>query len=192
MIGLNLTLSILDVLENVNPYASDSEFDNDPVQDAPTPDVDGEGEEQGGEAQDLGDEEEAEVEEDAEGNFEDIAAEIGRAMEEDSSEDDDEDDEDESASEEDEDEDEEAAQARMLLTEEIRDLEGAVERKKAEIAGAFNPLIKVCPAPPVSSWASISILKSQIETIRRCTQEAQGRPRESYFPAGATRTAQAC
>lgn len=142
-----------EVLENVNPDLSDSEFDNEQIFDPATPDAGGEGSDRGGggtpdaEALVL-DEDEEEGDGEGDGLFDDdLAAELGRAMAEDSSdEDDEEDDEDESASEEDEDEDEETAQARKLLNEEIRDLEAAVEKKNAEIAGAFNPLIKVCSA----------------------------------------------
>jgi transcription initiation factor TFIID subunit 7 len=83
----------------------------------------------------------------------DLAAELGRAMAEDSSEDAEgesdvpprPDEEEETDSEEDEDEDEELVEARKLLNEEINDLEAAVAKKAADIAGAVNPLIKVRP-----------------------------------------------
>ncbi|KDQ17995.1 hypothetical protein BOTBODRAFT_29311 [Botryobasidium botryosum FD-172 SS1] len=138
-----------EVLENVNPDLSDSEFDLDHF-DMPTPDAGGEGSERGGggtpdpEALVL-DEDEEEVDAEGDGLIDDdLAAALGRAMAGNSSDEGDEEDEDEdeSASEDDEDEDEETAQARKLLNEEIRDLEAAVEKKSAEIAGAFNPLIK--------------------------------------------------
>ena len=45
---------------------------------------------------------------------------------------------------EDGDEDDEEAEARHLLSEEIRDLEAAVAKKQNEIAASSNPLIRVC------------------------------------------------
>ncbi|KAI5123896.1 hypothetical protein M0805_005712 [Coniferiporia weirii] len=139
-----------DVLENVNPDLSDSEYiDNESgaldtqeaghqgsdAADALTPGagVDGES---GSE-----DEDEGEIDEE-------LAAELDLALgdegeEGDEDEDGDEDDEDASDEEdEDEDEDDEAVQARRLLNEEIRDLEAAVMKKNTEIASSANPLIR--------------------------------------------------
>lgn len=136
-----------DVLENVNPDLSDSEFldqevTNDPqtpgyanseVGDMPTP---------GAEADEHEGEEEAE-----EGDIdEDLAAELDLALGDgdEGDEGDDEEDEDEESEEEDEDdEDDDAVQAKKLLNEEIRDLEAAVGKKNSEIASSANPLIRV-------------------------------------------------
>ncbi|PSR75389.1 hypothetical protein PHLCEN_2v9147 [Hermanssonia centrifuga] len=135
-----------DVLENVNPDLSDSEFldqevTNDPqtpgyanseVGDMPTP---------GAEADEHEGEEEAE-----EGDIdEDLAAELDLALGDgdEGDEGDDEEDEDEESEEEDEDdEDDDAVQAKKLLNEEIRDLEAAVGKKNSEIASSANPLIR--------------------------------------------------
>ncbi|KAH7929711.1 hypothetical protein BV22DRAFT_1109667 [Leucogyrophana mollusca] len=142
-----------DVLENVNPDLSDSEFiERDEPLDAPTPGVlgsdagdaptpgpdigDGDGD------PDEGDEEEAEGDID-----EELAAELDLALgddegEEDDEEEDDEDDDDESDDDDDDEDDDEDSQARKLLNEEIRDLEAAVAKKGNEIASSANPLIK--------------------------------------------------
>ncbi|THH07018.1 hypothetical protein EW145_g3675 [Phellinidium pouzarii] len=137
-----------DVLENVNPDLSDSEFVDHDINaqnaqnvghqgsnaiDALTPGV-GADEEFGSE-----DEDEGEIDEE-------LAAELDLALGdegEDGDEEVDEDDEDASDEEdEDEDEDDEAVQARRLLNEEIRDLEAAVAKKNTEIANSANPLIR--------------------------------------------------
>lgn len=141
-----------DVLENVNPDLSDSEFiERDEPMDAPTPGVIGSeagdaptpGPDFGG---DEGEAEEAE-EDEGEGDIdEDLAAELDLALgdEDEEGEGDDEDDEEEDESEDDdEDDDDEEAQERKLLNEEIRDLEAAVLKKQTEIASSANPLIKV-------------------------------------------------
>ncbi|KAF9218144.1 hypothetical protein BS17DRAFT_722152, partial [Gyrodon lividus] len=140
-----------EVLENVNPDLSDSEFmeREEPLEaatpgplgseagDAPTPGhdmVDGE--------VDEGDGEEAEPEGDID---EELAAELDLALgddEEAEDEDEDEEEEDEEEEESDEDEDDEDAQERKLLNEEIRDLEAAVAKKENEVAISANPLIK--------------------------------------------------
>lgn len=140
-----------DVLENVNPDLSDSEFiERDEPMDAPTPGV------VGSEAGDAptpgpdfgGDEGEAEEAEEDEGEGdidEDLAAELDLALgdEDDEGEgDDEEDDEEDESEEEDEDDDDEEAQERKLLNEEIRDLQAAVLKKQTEIASSANPLIK--------------------------------------------------
>ena len=139
-----------DVLENVNPDLSDSEFieradtmdaqtphPGSDVGDAPTPGA-GAGEDGDGD------------EEDGEGDFDaelaaELNAELNAALIEEVDEED-ADDEDEDGSDEDEDEeddDDEAVQSKRLLNEEIRDLEAAVRRKEIDIANSANPLIKV-------------------------------------------------
>jgi transcription initiation factor TFIID subunit 7 len=140
-----------EVLENVNPDLSDSEFieRDDPsdmptpaigsdMGDAPTPSGDfGEGD---------GDDEEDEEDEEPEGDIdEDLAAELNMALEEEGEGDDEEEEEEEEESDEDDDDDDDpdATQARRRLNEEIRDLEAAVAKKVNEIAGSVNPLIKV-------------------------------------------------
>ncbi|EIW85105.1 hypothetical protein CONPUDRAFT_87599 [Coniophora puteana RWD-64-598 SS2] len=137
-----------DVLENVNPDLSDSEFIDrderagDPgiagsdAGDAPTPGPDaGDGD------ADEGEEDEGDGEID-----EDLAAELDLALgddENESGDEEEEDDEDESEEEEEgEDDDDEAVQSRKLLNEEIRDLQAAVAKKGSEIASSANPLIK--------------------------------------------------
>ncbi|GJE90713.1 Transcription initiation factor TFIID subunit 7 [Phanerochaete sordida] len=142
-----------DVLENVNPDLSDSEYiDREPVNepetpgfggseagDAPTPGADfGEGDHEG--AEDEGDEAEGEIDED-------LAAELDMALgneddEEGDGDDEDEDEDDESEEDDEDDEDDEAVQAKKLLNEEIRDLEAAVAKKRQEIASSANPLIR--------------------------------------------------
>ncbi|TFK83504.1 hypothetical protein K466DRAFT_665789 [Polyporus arcularius HHB13444] len=150
-----------DVLENVNPDLSDSEFinfeapdDEDHGLDAPTPGFDAptpaadagaeEDEDEGAGAAGRDEEEEAEGDID-----EELAAELDLALgddeggaeaDEDDEEEEDEDEEDES--DEDDDDDDETVQARKLLNEEIRDLEAAVYKKQTEIASSANPLIK--------------------------------------------------
>ena len=139
-----------DVLENVNPDLSDSEFieradttdahtphPGSDVGDAPTPGA-GAGEDGDGD------------EEDGEGDFDaelaaELNAELNAALIEEVDEED-ADDEDEDGSDEDEDEeddDDEVVQSKRLLNEEIRDLEAAVRRKEIDIANSANPLIKV-------------------------------------------------
>jgi len=136
---------IAEVLENVNPDLSDSEFIelDDPLE-AQTPGAHSEpgdaGTPGGGPDGDESDEDGEEGE--ADGDIdEELAAELDRELEGD---DDEEDDEDESEDEEDEDEDEddETQQARQLLNEEIADLEFAVRKKEAEVASTGNPLIR--------------------------------------------------
>ncbi|KAA1469452.1 hypothetical protein DENSPDRAFT_816408 [Dentipellis sp. KUC8613] len=143
-----------DVLENVNPDLSDSEFiDRDLPQDAPTPgDFHSEqgdaptpaadGMAEGGEGTDEGDEDH-----EAEGDIdEELAAELDLALGDEGEDGDEEDEEEEEESEEDEDEDEdeddERVQARQLLNEEINDLSAAVRKKEMEVASAGNPLIR--------------------------------------------------
>ncbi|KAJ8598061.1 hypothetical protein M405DRAFT_723292 [Rhizopogon salebrosus TDB-379] len=140
-----------DVLDNVNPDLSDSEFiERDEPLDAPTPGVIGSeagdaptpGPDFGG---DEGEPEDAE-EDEGEGDIdEDLAAELDLALGDEDEEgegDDEEDDEEDESDEEDEDEDDEEAQERKLLNEEIRDLEAVVLKKRNEIASSANPLIK--------------------------------------------------
>ncbi|TFK55128.1 hypothetical protein OE88DRAFT_1002141 [Heliocybe sulcata] len=138
-----------DVLENVNPEWSDSEFaDHEQAFDAPTPAFGSDlgdaptpapGEEDGGqeEGDEEGDEEEGDIDEE-------LAAELNLAFaDEDEGEEADEEDEEESEEDdEDEDEDNEMSQAKKLLNEEIRDLEAAVNKKEGEVASTANPLIR--------------------------------------------------
>lgn len=143
---------VVDVLENVNPDLSDSEFiEREEPLEAPTPGP------QGSEAGDVAtpgpdaadeDAEEAEGEEaEPEGDIdEELAAELDLALgdEEDGGEEDEDDEEEDDEEESDEDEDDEDAQERKLLNEEIRDLEAAVAKKEHEVSISANPLIKVC------------------------------------------------
>jgi len=138
-----------EILENVNPDLSDSEFiDRDGPLDAPTPAISDLGEAQtpGDDLGDMEDEGDGEDEEGGEGDIdEELAAELDLALgdEEDEGDgDEDDEDEEEESEEEDEDEDDEAVQARKLINEEIRDLEAAVAKKGKEIASSANPLIK--------------------------------------------------
>ncbi|KAI0079872.1 hypothetical protein K474DRAFT_1689533 [Panus rudis PR-1116 ss-1] len=148
-----------DVLENVNPDLSDSEFlEREEPLDVPTP---GFGESEMGEAMtpgadvggEEGEEEHDEEGDEGEGDFdEELAAQLdlalgdedGGAAAEDAEEGDEDEDEDEedTTDEDEEDEDDELAQTRKLLNEEIRDLEAAVAKKNNEIASSANPLIK--------------------------------------------------
>ncbi|KII88371.1 hypothetical protein PLICRDRAFT_41538 [Plicaturopsis crispa FD-325 SS-3] len=140
-----------DILDNVNPDLSDSEFlEQEEPQDAPTPFI---GSDMGdaptpsgdvGEPDaEEGDEEEEEGDDDID---EDLAAELDLALGDDDEEgeegDDEEEEEEEEDSEDDEDDDDEEVQARKLLNEEIRDLEAAVAKKGNEIASSANPLIR--------------------------------------------------
>lgn len=143
-----------DVLENVNPDLSDSEFQDreetmDPMTpgfggseagDMPTPGGDhGEGDGERDERDEEGEEEEGDIDED-------LAAELDLALGDDDGEndgDEEDEDEDESDDEDEDDDDDEAVQAKKLLNEEIRDLEAAVAKKNHEIASSANPLIRV-------------------------------------------------
>lgn len=162
-----------EVLENVNPDLSDSEFiDKDPREidigtpmpgeseagDAPTPVFGGDGFEGEG-YQDV--EEEKDLDAEGDGDFdEELAAELDQALEgsqgssdvEGGSDEgelrdrDDEgsgEDEDDEGDEDDEIDSAETKRARKLLNEEIRDLEAAVDKKTLEIERSFNPLIRV-------------------------------------------------
>jgi len=159
-----LMFAITEILENVNPDLSDSEFiERDEPLDAPTPGLMGS---DVGDAPtpgaDLGDGEDDDDDDDdddeAEGDIdEELAAELDLALgdeEEEAEDEDDEEDEDDSE-EDDEDEDDEMVQARKLLNEEIRDLEAAVAKKGNEIASSANPLIRVCY---IFSWTKHHIL----------------------------------
>jgi transcription initiation factor TFIID subunit 7 len=127
----------------VNPDLSDSEFIE---QEAPTPAISdmADAPTPGGDIGEGDDEEpEENDEEDPDGDIdEELAAELDLALGDDDVDDDDEE-EDESEEEDSEDEDDEDAQARKLLSEEIRDLEAAVAKKGNEIASSGNPLIRV-------------------------------------------------
>jgi transcription initiation factor TFIID subunit 7 len=145
-----LITCIPEILDNVNPDLSDSEFiERDGPFDAPTPAVSDLGDAQtpGNDLGDMEDEGDEEDEEGMEGDIdEELAAELDLALgdeEDEEGEGDDEDEEDESEEDEDEDEDDDAVQARKLINEEIRDLEAAVAKKGKEIASSANPLIKV-------------------------------------------------
>ncbi|TFY82368.1 hypothetical protein EWM64_g1643 [Hericium alpestre] len=135
-----------DVLDNVNPDLSDSEFiEREETLEAATP---------GGFASELGDAltraeemeaEGSEEEREAEGEIdEELAAELDLALGDEGEEGEEEEEEEEESEEEeeDEDEDEEMVQARQLLNEEINDLSAAVRKKEVEVASAGNPLIR--------------------------------------------------
>ena len=126
----------------MNPDLSDSEFIE---QEAPTPAISdmADAPTPGGDIGDGDEEEPEDDDEDQDGDIdEELAAELDLALGDDDADDDDED-EDESEEEDSEDEDDEDAQARKLLSEEIRDLEAAVAKKGNEIASSGNPLIRV-------------------------------------------------
>ncbi|KAH6918353.1 TAFII55 protein conserved region-domain-containing protein [Coprinopsis sp. MPI-PUGE-AT-0042] len=133
-----------EVLENVNPDLSDSEFMEQEVPlDAPTPAISdlGEAATPGG---DMGEEyhDEQEDEEEPDGDIdEELAAELDLALENEDENDGD-DDDDSEEEDDDEDEDDEDAQARQLLNEEIGDLQAAIAKKQSEIASSANPLIR--------------------------------------------------
>jgi len=136
----------LEILDNVNPDLSDSEFiERDEPLDLPTPALSDSGEPHTP-GYDLGDDDEGD-EEDEEGEEKDIdeelAAELDLALGDEDEEDGDEDEDDESEDEDEDDEDDEDVQARKLINEEIRDLEAAVAKKGKEITSSSNPLIKV-------------------------------------------------
>jgi transcription initiation factor TFIID subunit 7 len=138
-------LTPLEILENVNPDLSDSEFmdPEEPAMDA-GPEMDGEFAVPALPVEDDEDEDEEEEEGDID---EELAAELAREMGEDAEEEasasEESDESSEEGAEEDEDEDEEVVQAKKLLLEEIHDLEAAVARKQSEISTSVNPLIKV-------------------------------------------------
>ena len=147
-----------DVLENVNPDLSDSEFvdlDPDASLDPTTPGFGFDAATPAAQA-DADEDEEAPAARDddevGEGDIdEELAAELDLALGDeeggadgDEDEDDDEEDDEDDESDEDDDDDDETVQARKLLNEEIRDLEAAVNKKQTEIASSGNPLIKVC------------------------------------------------
>lgn len=125
--------------------------------DAPTPGQGGDGDGSEGEEEDEG-----EIDEE-------LAAELDLALgdEGDEGDDDEGDEEDEDASDEDEDEDEddETSQSRRLLNEEIRDLEAAVSKKRMEIAGSANPLIKVCSVVILLIWCRIDDVSSGVSRM---------------------------
>lgn len=145
-----------DVLENINPDLSDSEYVDVEVNqglDAPTPGFDAATPAANADADEDEDEGAGagarEEEDEAEGDIdEELAAELDLALGDEEGggdDDDDEEDEDEEEeSDEDDDDDDETVQARKLLNEEIQDLEAAVNKKRGEIANSANPLIKVC------------------------------------------------
>ncbi|KAF9475861.1 hypothetical protein BDN70DRAFT_883193 [Pholiota conissans] len=137
-----------DILDNVNPDLSDSELiEHEAPLDAPTPAISDLGDAQTpGDLGEGDEDEESEEHEDEEGEGdidEELAAELDLALENEEDEEGDGDDEDDESEEEDsEDEDEDDTQAKKLLSEEIRDLEAAVAKKRNEIASSANPLIR--------------------------------------------------
>ncbi|KAN0140962.1 TAFII55 protein conserved region domain containing protein [Lactarius tabidus] len=130
-----------EVLDNVNPDLSDSEFIE--PDDAIEPQTPGAHSEHGDTGTPGGGGDESSEDGDgADGDIdEELAAELDRELEGDEEDEDDED-ESEDEDEEDEDEDDETQQARQLLNEEIADLEFAVRKKEAEVASTGNPLIR--------------------------------------------------
>ncbi|OCH88181.1 hypothetical protein OBBRIDRAFT_758591 [Obba rivulosa] len=138
-----------DVLENVNPDLSDSEFIEREAIDAQTPGFigsdAGDAPTPGPDHGELGEGDEGDEGDEAEGDIdEELAAELDLALGDEEAEGDEEEEEEEEdeSEEDDEDEDDEAVQARKLLNEEIRDLEAAVAKKGNEIASSANPLIR--------------------------------------------------
>ncbi|KAG6860932.1 hypothetical protein C0995_005887 [Termitomyces sp. Mi166 len=139
-----------EVLDNVNPDLSDSEFIE--RDEPPTPAISDTGEPQtpgydiGDEADEREDAAAADEEEAGEADIdEELAAELDLAMADEDGEDEDGEDDDDDESEEDEeddDDDDEDVQARKLINEEVRDLEAAVAKKRREVASSANPLIK--------------------------------------------------
>ncbi|KIY73837.1 hypothetical protein CYLTODRAFT_433918 [Cylindrobasidium torrendii FP15055 ss-10] len=136
-----------DVLENVNPDLSDSEFiERDEPLDAPTPAI-SDMMDAMTPGDDLGEPEDDEDEDDdieGDGDIdEELAAELDLALGDNDDEDDDEDEDEEDESDEEEvASDDEESQARKLISEEIRDLQAAVDKKGKEIASSANPLIR--------------------------------------------------
>lgn len=158
---LTILLYRSEVLDNVNPDLSDSEFIE---QEAPAPAISGDAPTPGGDIGDGEDEEPDENdEEDPDGDIdEELAAELDLALGDDDVDEDDEDD-DESEEEDSEDEDDEDAQARKLLSEEIRDLEAAVAKKGNEIASSGNPLIRV--RWRIQLYVYSSLISKPLETL---------------------------
>lgn len=93
-----------------------------------------------GEPEDEDEDEEAEPDGDID---EELAAELDLALGDGDEDDEDEDDDDDESDASDEASDDEESQARKLISEEIRDLQAAVEKKGKEIASSGNPLIRV-------------------------------------------------
>lgn len=153
---IHLTVSCpTEILENVNPDLSDSEFveREDEPQEAFTPGIAGSDAGDaltpapGADGEDNGDDEESDA---REGDIdEEFAAELDLALGDeaeqgdDDEEDEDEDDEDSDEEEEEEEDGDDPSPAKRLLNEEIRDLQSAVAKKRQEIASSSNPLIKV-------------------------------------------------
>ncbi|KAJ7219488.1 TAFII55 protein conserved region-domain-containing protein, partial [Mycena pura] len=131
-----------DILENVNPDLSDSEFiEREEAVDAPTPAI-SDGDAATGEPPEE-DEDESDGSDEPDGDIdEELAAELDLALGDEEAEGDDEDEDDESDEEDEEDDDDEAVQSIRLLNEEIRDLEAAIAKKGNEIANSANLLIK--------------------------------------------------
>lgn len=172
----------IEVLENVNPDLSDSEFieREEPI-DAPTPAI-SDGGDAGTPGGDLGegDEDEDEGDEEMEGDIdEELAAELDLALGDEDGNEDEEDEEDESEDDESEDDDDEDVQARKLLNEEIRDLEAAVAKKNNEIASSANPLIRVCG----NKGHPNNFTDICLETLRGCIEKANCRPRNEVISA---------
>ncbi|KAJ6502347.1 TAFII55 protein conserved region-domain-containing protein [Mycena sanguinolenta] len=132
-----------DILENVNPDLSDSEFieREEPI-DAPTPAISDGGDVVGG-GDTREDDEDSEESDEPDGEIdEELAAELDLALGDEEGDGDDEDEDDESDEDDEDDDDDEVSQSRKLLNEEIRDLEAAVAKKENEIASSANILIK--------------------------------------------------
>ena len=173
----------IDVLENVNPDLSDSEFiEREEPLEAPTPghlgseagDIATPGPDVADDDGEEGDGDGAEQEGDID---EELAAELDLALGDEEGgegEEDDDDDDDEDEDESDEDEDDEDAQERKLLNEEIRDLEAAVAKKEHEVAISANPLIKVSYLPLCLCVQRVLRLFFS-ETVRGCVQKTLGR-----------------
>lgn len=168
-----------EILDNVNPDLSDSEFiEREEPLDAPTPAISDLGDPStpgihGDEGEDDGDDD---GDEEQDGDIdEELAAELDLALgDEDGDEDDDDDDSDD---EEEEDDDDEVSQARRLLNEEIRDLEAVIARKSSEIANYSNPMIKVHPLLCLLTYSMLTgdmlIQKRYEDALRKLTSDLE-------------------
>lgn len=182
-----VTQSITDVLDNVNPDLSDSEYiEQEAPLDAPTPAVSDMGETQQGDVGEPDEDEEPEENEsepEQEGDIdEELAAELDMALGDDMEEggaDEEEEEEEDSDEDDDDDDDDEELQARHLLSEEIRDLEAAVAKKQNEIASSSNPLIRVC-FTHLRLFLNANLILA--ETLRGCFEKADRRSGNETHP----------
>ncbi|KAI0273305.1 TAFII55 protein conserved region-domain-containing protein [Gloeopeniophorella convolvens] len=180
-----------EVLENVNPDLSDSEFvEQDGVMEAQTPGAHSEPGDAGtpGGGADGGSSDEEDEDAEADGDIdEELAMELDRELEGDDEEEDD-DDESEEEDEEDDDDDDEMQQARQLLNEEIEDLEFAVRKKEAEVASTGNPLIRKRFEDALKKLrADLEAKmgqKDEMKEMARLRKEGEPEPDEGEAPEG--------